>query len=187
MDSTFIKFRADGEWLIRKHGASRRRQWRKMHLAMDAGTGDVRAVEFTSSRQSDSPLLRELLSQIPPDELSIPSPPKVPMTRNGVIERGGPCDQTHPSKRTRLEGRLSRDHCAERNSACNRARGPGAPEEMGAIPCSQQGRGQDELPAALGERILSRAPERRTVETDIRIALMNTFRALGRAEIEAVA
>ena len=65
IDSTNNKFRGDGEWLTRKHGASRRRQWRKVHIAMDAGTGDVRGVEFTSSRQGDSPLLRELLSQIP--------------------------------------------------------------------------------------------------------------------------
>ena len=68
VDSTRIKFRGNGEWLTRKHGASRRRQWRKLHIALDAGTGDVRAVEFTSSRQGDSPLLPELLSQIPPDE-----------------------------------------------------------------------------------------------------------------------
>ncbi len=68
IDSTGIKFRGDGEWLTRKHGASRRRQWRKVHIAMDAGTGDVRGGEFTSSRQGDSPLLRELLSQIPTDE-----------------------------------------------------------------------------------------------------------------------
>ena len=68
VDSTVIKFRGDGEWLVRKHGASRRRQWRKVHIAMDTGTGDVRAVEFTSSRQGDSPLLPESLAQIPPDE-----------------------------------------------------------------------------------------------------------------------
>ncbi len=68
VDSTSIKFRGDGEWLARKHGASRRRQWRKVHIAMDADTVDVRAVEFTSSRQGDSPLLPELLAQIPPEE-----------------------------------------------------------------------------------------------------------------------
>ena len=50
IDSTGIKFRGDGEWQARKHGPSRRRQWRKVHIAMDAGTGDVRAVELTSSR-----------------------------------------------------------------------------------------------------------------------------------------
>ena len=59
----------DGEWQARKHGPSRRRQWRKVHLALDAGTEDVRAVEFTSSRQGDSPLLPELLAQIPPEEV----------------------------------------------------------------------------------------------------------------------
>ena len=63
IDSTGIKFRGDGEWQARKHGPSRRRQWRKVHIAMDAGTGDVRAVEFTSSRQGDSPLLPGLLAQ----------------------------------------------------------------------------------------------------------------------------
>ena len=65
IDSTGIRFRGDGEWLSRKHGATRRREWRKVHLAMDTTTGDIRAVEFTSSRQGDSPILPELLAQIP--------------------------------------------------------------------------------------------------------------------------
>lgn len=52
----------------RKHGTHRRRQYRKVHLAMDTATGDIRAVEFISSREGDSPVLPELLDQIPPDE-----------------------------------------------------------------------------------------------------------------------
>lgn len=47
VDSTGIKFLGDGEWLARKHGTQRRRQYRKVHLAMDTATGDIRAVEFT--------------------------------------------------------------------------------------------------------------------------------------------
>ncbi|OLS43500.1 transposase [Rhodovulum sulfidophilum] len=38
----------------------------------------------------------------------------------------------------------------------------------------------------LGERIMSRDPDRQTVEIPIRIAIMNNAPALGRAEIEAV-
>ncbi|PZX16349.1 DDE family transposase [Palleronia aestuarii] len=68
IDRTGIRFRGDGEWLARKHGATRRREWRKVHLTMDTATGDIRAVEFTTSRQGDSPILPELLSQIPADE-----------------------------------------------------------------------------------------------------------------------
>jgi IS5 family transposase len=46
IDSTGVKFRGDGEWLPRKHGPSRRGQWRKVHIAMDTDTGDIRAVVF---------------------------------------------------------------------------------------------------------------------------------------------
>jgi hypothetical protein len=38
VDSTGIKFLGDGQG---------RRQWRKVHLAMDTATSDIRAVEFT--------------------------------------------------------------------------------------------------------------------------------------------
>ena len=34
IDSTGIKFRGDSEWQARKHGPSRRRQWRKVHVAI---------------------------------------------------------------------------------------------------------------------------------------------------------
>ena len=68
VDSTGVKVLGDGEWQARKHGPSRRRQWRKVHLAMDAATGDIRAVEFTSSHQGDSPVLSDLLAQIPADQ-----------------------------------------------------------------------------------------------------------------------
>jgi hypothetical protein len=54
VDSTGIKFLGDGEWQARKHGAQGRRQWRKVHLAMDTATSDIRAVEFTPSRDGDS-------------------------------------------------------------------------------------------------------------------------------------
>jgi len=68
VDSTGIKFLGDGEWLARKHGTHSRRQYRKVHLAMDTGSGDILAVEFTSSREGDSPVLPDLLDQIPPDQ-----------------------------------------------------------------------------------------------------------------------
>ena len=41
MDSTGIKFLGDGEWQPRKHGDQGRRQWRKVHPAMDTATSDT--------------------------------------------------------------------------------------------------------------------------------------------------
>jgi len=64
LDSTGIKFLGDGEWQACKHGVQGRRQWRKVHLAMDTATSDIRAVEFTPSSDGDSPVLPDLLDQI---------------------------------------------------------------------------------------------------------------------------
>lgn len=68
VDSTGIEFLGDGEWQARKHGVQGRRQWRKVHLAMDTATSDIRAVAFTPSRDGDSPVLPDLLDQIPTEE-----------------------------------------------------------------------------------------------------------------------
>ena len=71
VDSTGIRFLGDGERQARKHGTQRRRQWRKVHLAMDPATSDIRAVEFIPSRDGDSPVLPDLpdlLNQVPEDE-----------------------------------------------------------------------------------------------------------------------
>ena len=61
VDSTGIKFVGDGEWQARKQGNQSRRQWRKVHLAMDTATSDIRAVECTPSSDGDSPVLPDLL------------------------------------------------------------------------------------------------------------------------------
>ena len=65
MDSPGIKVLSDGDWQVRKHGVQGRRQWRKVHLAMDTATSDIRAVEFTSISDGDSQVLPELRGQIP--------------------------------------------------------------------------------------------------------------------------
>ena len=68
IDSTGIKVRGEGEWHARKHGGAKRRVWRKVHLAVDEATLEVRAVEVTGSGLGDAPMLPGLLSQIPADE-----------------------------------------------------------------------------------------------------------------------
>jgi hypothetical protein len=72
VDGTGIKFLGDGGWQARKHGVQGRRQSHKVHLAMDTATSDIRAVEFTPSRDGDSPVLPDLLAQIPKVKKSTP-------------------------------------------------------------------------------------------------------------------
>ena len=68
VDSTGIKMMGEGEWKTRKHGASYRRQWRKVHIGIDAETLDIRAIEVTTNAVGDAPTLPDLLAQIPLDE-----------------------------------------------------------------------------------------------------------------------
>ncbi|MEN3029761.1 IS5 family transposase [Chromobacterium amazonense] len=68
VDSTGIKMLGEGEWKTKKHGAEYRRQWRKVHLGIDAETLQIRAIEVTDNRQSDAQMLPSLLTQIPADE-----------------------------------------------------------------------------------------------------------------------
>lgn len=68
IDSTGIKMMGEGEWQVKKHGAGYRRQWRKLHLGIDAQTLEIRAIEVTDNRTSDATMLPELLSQIPAAE-----------------------------------------------------------------------------------------------------------------------
>ncbi len=77
---------------MRQHGPGRRRQWRKVHLAMDVATGDIRGVEFTSSREGNSPVLPDLLAQIPPAEAIGTVTADGAYTRtchSAIAERGG--------------------------------------------------------------------------------------------------
>lgn len=68
IDSTGIKMLGEGEWKRKKHGAEYRRQWRKLHIGIDAETLQVRAMLVTSSRIGDAAVLPDLLDQIPAEE-----------------------------------------------------------------------------------------------------------------------
>jgi hypothetical protein len=53
LDSTGLAFHGPGEWERLKHG-ERRRAWRKLHLTVDAGTGEILAHELTDSDTADT-------------------------------------------------------------------------------------------------------------------------------------
>lgn len=64
VDSTGVKMLGEGEWKTKKHGAEYRRQWRKVHLGIDAQTLEIRAIEVTSNSIGDAPVLPALLAQV---------------------------------------------------------------------------------------------------------------------------
>ena len=191
VDSTGIRFRGDGEWLIRKHGATRRREWRKVHLAMDTATGDIRAVELTSSRHGDSPILPELLSQIPTaEDIETVTADGAYDTRRcyeAILEHGA-----EPIIPIRRNGRAWNPDCLaaiSRNDILKATRRLGRSIWKKWVGYHTRSRVEAQMNRLklLGDRIMSRDPDRQTAEIQTRIAIMNRYSALGRAEIEAVA
>ncbi|MGL4290884.1 MAG: IS5 family transposase [Phreatobacter sp.] len=191
VDSTGIKFLGDGEWQARKHGPSRRRQWRKVHLAMDTATSDIRAVEFTTSRDGDSPVLPELLDQKPEgEEIGTVTGDGAYDTRRchtAIIDR-----EAAAIIPIRKNGRPWKEDCpaaVARNDILHNVKTEGRAGWKRRTGYHARSRIEAKMRClkAFGDRIAARDPERQTAEIHIRVTLINRFNALGTAEIIRVA
>ena len=125
-------------------------RWRRRrHLAMDTATSDIRAVEFTPSHDSDSPLLPELRDQIPEaeeigtvtadgaDDTLQPSQHRPPGNRDHTDPQ-----ERRPWKQDHVETGLSGSMRARRNPACHPALWQDVLEALDPIPCPKPDRGE---------------------------------------------
>jgi hypothetical protein len=64
VDSTGLKLCGAGEWLLEKHGTKTRRSWRKLHIGMDADTGQIVAAVLTTNDVDDASQVGPLLDQV---------------------------------------------------------------------------------------------------------------------------
>ncbi|MEO1255691.1 MAG: IS5 family transposase, partial [Bacteroidota bacterium] len=64
IDSTGVKVYGEGEWKVRKHGVSKRRTWRKLHLGVDPATNFIHCHTLTLNDVDDGSQLDELIDQV---------------------------------------------------------------------------------------------------------------------------
>ncbi|MFT8419025.1 MAG: IS5 family transposase [Acetobacter sp.] len=191
IDSTGIKVEGEGEWHRRKHGSSKRRIWRKLHIAIDEGSLEIRAVEITKNDVGDAPVLPMLLGQIS-DEEDIAS-----VTADGAYDT-----------------RKSHEAIAERGTQAvippRKNAKPWSPTSAGAIARNETLRACRHLGRAiwrrwsgyhrrsrvetkmyciklLGQRLTARDFDRQITEVHIRVAILNRFTALGTPITQALA
>ena len=81
VDSTGLKLIGAGEWLVEKHGAKRRRSWRKMHLGVDTDTGRIVAATLTDRDEDDAAQVGPLLDQV--------AEPVASVTADGAYDQEG--------------------------------------------------------------------------------------------------
>jgi len=190
IDSTGIKAEGEGEWNARKHGGSKRRIWRKIHIGIDEETLEVRAVEVTGSNIGDAPMLPELLEQIPTDQ------------NLGSVTADGAYDT-----RKCHEAITTRDACAiippRKNAKTWQPTSAGAIARNEAVRASRylgralwrrwsgyhrRSRVETKMHCIklLGQSLMARDFDRQVAEIQIRIAVLNRYTTLGIPVTEAV-
>ena len=189
-DSTGIKAEGEGEWNARKHGGSKRRLWRKIHIGIDEKTLEIRAIEATSSSIGDAPVLPDLLNQIPPDE-EIGS-----VTADGAYDTRKCHDaiaarNAHAVIPPRKNAKLWKPDtpgARARNEAVRSSKYLGRALWRQLSGYHRRSRVETKMHCVklLGQRLSARDFDRQVAEIQIRAAILNGFTALGIPQTEAV-
>ena len=189
VDSTGIKFLGEGEWNRKKHGAEGRRQWRKLHIGIDAQTMQLRAICVTSNNVSDAAVVPDLLAQVPGDETI------VSFTGDGaydtqpvyeaVMQRGA-IPLVPPRKNARMRKGAAFAYRNDAIDACRRL-GRGIWKIWSDYHRRSLVETKMNCIKRLGERVMSRTFERQVNELHIRAAILNKFTELGRPQTLVVA
>jgi hypothetical protein len=185
VDSTGLKLCGAGEWLVEKHGTRRRRAWRKLHLGVDAGTGQIVAAALTAKEVDDAVQVGPLLDQVTGSLASV--------TADGAYDQDGvyaDVAQRHPDAAVIVPPRCTAvlSDQAE-TSPTQRDRHLQCIDERGRMGW-QQASGYNKrarVEAAMGRwkqvvghGLRSRIDERRVVEVNVAVDVLNRMLELGR-------
>lgn len=190
VDSTGCKIYGEGEWKVRQHGISKRRTWRKLHLAVDEASGQIVGAVVTTNDVADSAVLPHLLEQV--------EEPIAQLSGDGSYDKR-PCYDTltkrqeeqarplrvtiPPRKGARIwqhgnsqEERLARDENLRRMRQVGRAQWK---EESGYHRRSLAETTMFRVKTIFGDKLSARGFEAQAAEAFIRCAALNTMTELG--------
>lgn len=191
IDSTGVKMLGEGEWKTKKHGADYRRQWRKVHLGIDAQTLEIRAIEITDNAIGDAPMLPELLAQIPPEE------PLHSVSADGAYDTkacheaiaGRQAAAIIPTRRNAKPWTDARAGAQARNEILRTTRKLGRTIWKKWSGYHRRSLVETKMGCfkRLGERVMARDFDRQVTELQIRASILNRFTSLGTPETVRVA
>lgn len=89
IDSTGLKIYGEGEWKVRTHGKSKRRQWRKLHLAVNPTTHEIVGLELTDNKTHDCDAIDATLPDLPLGDVCADGAYDNEKSYDAVTKRGG--------------------------------------------------------------------------------------------------
>ena len=192
VDSTGLKIFGEGEWKVRQHGYSKRRTWRKLHLAVDASTHVITAADVTENDVHDSAMLEPLLKQIPAPIASVAGDGAYDQrVCYAVLAKRDTVGIIPPRKNARIwQHGNSRAMRLSRDQALRRIRKVGRKQwkrESGYHQRSLAETAMFRMKTIFGDHLLSRIFENQRVEALLRCKALNIMTSLGMPESYAKA
>jgi hypothetical protein len=192
VDSTGLRLCGPGEWLIEKHGTRRRRGWRKLHIGVDANSGQILASELTTSDVDDGSQVEPLFEQI--------TAPLASFIGDGAYDQAGiydtiakrdpEADVIVPPRSTAVPSDMAESAPTQRDrhlrSIAEHGR-MGWQTRSGYTRRALVEAAISRLKRVIGDALRSRTDRRRLTEVAIAIAALNRMLELGRPKSVRIA
>ena len=185
VDSTGLKLWGAGEWLIEKHGSRTRRSWRKLHVGMDANTGQIVASVLTDHDGDDGSQTGPLLDQVTGSLASF--------TGDGAYDQEGvytSVGERHPAaavivppRATAVPSKAAESEPTQRDRHLQLMAERGRMAWQKASGYVKRARAETAISRykrVIGDGLRSRTDERRATEVKVAVQVLNRMLELGR-------
>ena len=191
VDGTGLKVFGDGEWKVRQHGISKRRTWRKVHLAVDQKTGMIHAAATTTNSVSDGEMLPALLAQVPQTVCQVSADGGYDRRTCYEVIAGREAKAAIPPRRgariwqhgNRKQERLARDENLRRICQVGRAKWK---RESGYHRRSLVETAMFRMKTLFGNTLRAKSEAAQNAETLLRLDALNKMTALGMPQSYAI-
>ena len=185
VDSTGLKLCGAGEWLLEKHGTKMRRSWRKLHIGMDAETGQIVAAALTTNDVGDGSQVGPLLDQM--------TTPLASFTADGAYDQEGVATtvaERHPEamfivppRSTAVPSEMAESAPTQRDRhlQCIAEHGRAAWQQMSGYNTRARVEATiGRFKQVIGDELRCRTDQRRATEVDVAVYALNRMLELGR-------
>ncbi len=183
VDSTGLKLCGAGEWLIEKQGAKTRRTWRKLHLGLDADTGQIVAAALTTKEIDDGseagPLLDQMAASVA--SFTVDGAYDQDSVSAAVAERHPEVAVIVPPRSTAVPSETAETEPTQRAPPAShrRARPCGLQKASGYTTRARVEAAIDRFKQVIGDGLRSRTDQCRATEVDIAVHALNRMLELG--------
>jgi len=185
VDSTGLKLCGAGEWLVEKHGTKTRRSWRKLHIGLDADTGQIVAAALTAKEVDDGAEVGPLLDQVagPVASFTANGAYDQESVSNAVAERHPEAAVIVPPRSTAVPSETAETAPTRRDRHLQSIAEQGRAAWQKASGYTKRARAEAAIgrfKQVIGDGLRSRTDERRATEVDVAVHVLNRTLELGR-------